>query len=398
MRTFLAIVCLFFLPSAAGAQGDADDREKQEQARQQAFRDGMVAIVDDLNRGSFRKLVDAIDTDEMLEAIYGLRLIDQRMKRDFTEQMKQPEQFEGFIASQYQEEAAEGIRARLLLVDSRGERGRAVVRFDMPYFQANYIEYDLKLRPGNDLQVLDWTDYGWGHRFTDRMGLAMIARQPNPNAARKLVDFPSVQEAQVFQLMEVLKATRDYKFDRYWQIVESMDEQLKRQRVVWKLGLDTTRQARKRRDQRRVLESIDGYFPEDVLFALPLLDYYFPDRQYQKAYDALVRVRDKLGVDDALTNARLSSALLVMDREDEALELAATATEQEPELELGWWSLFRAQVAAGEYAGAVTSLETLTGSFGHELEAETLAKDPELRGFAASEAFRDWQQGRGGAD
>lgn len=398
MKKALAMTVLVLAAQLGAAQDDVDAREQEEQARQQAFRDGMAAIVDDLNRGSFKRLVAAIDTDEMLEAIYGLRLIDQRMKRDFSERMEDPLQFEGFIASQYRAEAEEGIRARLLMVESRGERGRAVVRFDMPYFQANYIEYDLKLRGRNDMQVLDWTDYGWGHVFTDRMGLAMISQQPNPNAARKLVDYPAVQEAEVFQVMEVLKATRDYKFDRYWQIVDAMQEQLKRQRVVWKLGLDATREARKRRDQRRVLEGIDRYYPEDVLFSLSLLDYYFPDRQYEKAYEALVRVRDELGVDDALTNARLSSALLVMDRTDEALELADKAIVQEPELELGWWSLFRAQVMKGDFDAAVGSLETLVGRFGHKLDAETLAKDPDLRGFAASEAFRTWQEGRAGTD
>lgn len=398
MRQALAVWVLLLAAQFVVAQDDVDAREKEEQARQQAFRDGMTIIVDDLNRGSFKRLVGALDKDELLETIYGLRLIDQRMKRDFSERMDDPYQFEGFIASQYQAEAEEGIRARLLLVESRGDRGRAVVRFDMPFFQANYIEYDLTLKAKNRIQVLDWTDYGWGHRFTDRMGLAMIVRQPNPNAARKLVDYPTVKETELFQVTEVLKAARDYKFDRYWQIVDAMQEQLKRQRVVWKLGLDASKEARKRRDQRRVLEGIDRYYPEDVLFSLSLLDYYFPDRQYEKAYDALVRVRDELGVDDALTHARLSSAVLVMERTDEAVELAEKATAQEPELELGWWSLFRAQVMKGDFDAAVGPLETLVGRFGHNLDAETLSKDPTLRAFASSDAFRGWQESRAGAN
>lgn len=392
MLRALTLPLLLILSGLAAAE-EIDPREQEELDRQQAFRDGMAAIVEDLNRGSFERLVSAIDADAILEAIFGLRLIDQRLKRDFSERMEQEGQFEQFVRSQYQAEAEEGIRARLLLVESRGDRGRAVVRFDMPYFQANYIEYELSLGAFKKIEVLDWTDYGWGHRFTDRMGLAMIAQQPNVNAVRKLMDTSSAPQADVFQVMEVLKATRDYKFDRYWQIIDSMDEKLRRQRVIWKLGLDAAREARKRRDQRRILESIDKYYPEDLLFALPLLDYYFPDRQYEKAREALVRVRDKLGIDDALTNARLSSAELVMNNIDPAVELAAKAVAQEPELELGWWSLFRAQVAAGDHPAAVEALAVLSDTFGHELDAETLAKDPMLRGFISSEAFRDWQKG-----
>lgn len=396
-RVLLASL-LVLAGTTAHAQESLDEREREEQQRQQAFRDGMDAIVDDLNRGSFERLVTAIDADEMLEAIYGLRLIDTRMKRDFTEQMQQPGQFENFIRSQYAPEAEKGIDAHLLLVESRGDRGRAVVRFDMPYFQANYIEYDLKLKAWNNIQVLDWTDYGWGHRFIDRMGVAMIARQPNENAARKLVDYANVQQSEVFQMMEVLKATRDYKFDRYWQIIDTLDADMRRQRVIWKLGLDAAREARKRRDQRRVLEEIDRYYPEDVLFALPLLDYYFPDRQYEKARAALVRVRDKLRVDDALTNARLSSADLVLGNTADALALAQKATTQEPELELGWWSLFRAEVASADHAAAAETLGHLADTFGYELDAETLAKDPALRQFVASDAFRALHQARAGAE
>lgn len=393
----LVVITLFLFLSAVAAAQEIDPREQEELDRQQAFRDGMAAIVEDLNRGSFDRLVSAIDADAMLEAIFGLKLVDQRLKRDFLEQMEQEGQFEQFIRSQYQAEAEEGIRARLLLVESRGDRGRAVVRFDMPYFQASYIDYDLRLGGGNKIEVLDWTDYGWGHLFTDRVGLAMIAQQPNVNNVRKLMDNPSAPQADVFQVMEVLKATRDYKFDRYWQIIESMNEKNRRQRVIWKLGLDAAREARKRRDQRRILESIAEFYPDDLLFALPLLDYYFPDRQYEKARDALVRVRDKLGVDDALTKARLSSAELVTNNIELAVELAAEAVTQEPELELGWWSLFRAQVAAGDHPAAVEALAVLSGTFGHELDAETLSKDPMLRSFVSSEAFRDWQKGSDGA-
>ena len=389
----ILLLAVLALAPVAYAQ-EPDERELEEQERQQAFRDEMTAIVDDLNRGSFARLVTAIDADEMLEAIYGLRLIDTRMKRDFSEQMELPGQFENFIRSQYQAETEAGIKAHLLLVESRGERGRGVVRFDMPYFQANYIEYDLRLAATDKVQVLDWTDYGWGHRFTDRIGLQMIATQPNESAARKLLDFPSAQQADIFQMMEVLKAARDYKFERYWEIVETLDEDMRRQRVIWKLGLDAARDARKRRDQRRVLEAIDKYYPQDVLFALSLLDYYFPDRKYEQARAALVRVQDKLGVDDALTKARLSSADLVMGNTAAALSLAKEATEQEPALELGWWSLFRAQVASADNAAAAETLSRLADTFGHDLDAETLAKDPALRAFVASEEFRAWQQGR----
>lgn len=386
-RLFLWVVLISPL---ALAQTDIEQLEQQEAARQQLFTDRMEAIVADLNKGSFSALVDAIDRDEMLERIFGLKLIDPRVKRDFAGQMEEGGRFEGLIASQYQAEAKDGIRARLLLVESRGRLGRAVVRFDMPFFQANYVDYELALDEDERFRVVDWTDYWWGHQFTDHMGISLIQAQPNANAARKLVDFRSISESEVFQVIEVLKATRVGDLDRYFEIYETLGPRLASQRVVLKLGLDSARKARKRRDQRRILEAIDEHQPEDPLFALALLDYYFPSRQYQQAWDALVRVRDALDVDDGLTNARLSAARLVMGDVDEANRLADAAIDKEPGLELAWWSALRARVAAKEFEAAAEALTRLAGDFGHDLGPDTLGKDAAMREFLGSDAYRAW--------
>ncbi|HNP35914.1 MAG TPA: hypothetical protein PKK10_08675 [Woeseiaceae bacterium] len=386
--TALALIALLVAPAFADTA--PDDREAEELRLQQLFMDDMADVVADLNKGSFDRLVRAIDADALLEKIFGLRLIDQRMKRDFRDRVKEPEQFAAFIQSQYAAEAEDGIKAHLLVVESRGDRGRAVVRFDMPRFQANYIEYDLRLSKGDQLEVLDWTDYLWGHRFSEHIGLSMVQAQPSESAARKLVNYPNVQQAEVFQLIEVLKATRDRNLARYFQIVDTMNVNLKRQRVIWKLGLDAARIARKRRDQRKVLVAIADYYPKDVLFALPLLDYYFPDRQYQNAYDALVRVRDHLRVNDGVSNARLSSASLVLENIAEANRYAELAVRGEPELELGWWSLLRARIAAGDFSAAIPALDKLRSTFGHELGPEDLAKDPSMKEFVRSPEYLAW--------
>jgi hypothetical protein len=331
----------------------------------------------------------------MLERIFGIRLIDPRAKRDFRESMKEDERFAGFMQSQFAMEAAEGIKARLLIVESRGDRGRAVVRYDMPYFQVNYHDYDLRLDDKGRLVIVDWTDYYWGHRFSDRMGLTMIQRQPNKNAVRKLIDFPSVREQQVFQVIEVLKATRDRDFNRYFEVVDTLSADLKRQRVVVKVGIDGTRQARARRAQQRVLKMIDEYFPEDPLYSTALLDLYFPAREYQKAYDALIRLQDALDVEnDGVMQARLSSAALVLGRAEDAIAFAESSVAAEPDLELGWWAVLRSQVAARQYDQAVNALTRLEGDFGHSLGPDALGKDPAMQEFARSEQYRQWFEGR----
>ncbi len=387
---FLIPLVLVMSSPLANAQTELDEREAQEQIKQLAFRDGMIGIVGSLNAGSFKLFTKAIDRNNFIDRIFGLRLIDGGIKRDFREDMNEPGKWNDFVASLYAEEAEEGIRASLLIVESRGDRGRAVVRFDMSFFRANYHEYDLILDDKGRMRIVDWNDYFWGNKFTDRMGLTLVQAKPNQNAARKLVDFPNVRDSQVFQVMEILKATRDRNFDRYDQIVEAMDDRLKNQRVVVMLGLDAARVARKRRSQRKALEKVAELFPDDPLLTLALLDFYLPEKRYQDAYDSLARLQKHLRVDDALLNARLSSILLVMDRVDDAHELAMKSVTQEPNLELGWWSVFRARVTAEDYAAAIEGLEILEDNFGHSLGPDALAKDPMFQKFMLSPEYRVW--------
>jgi hypothetical protein len=391
----LTILILLMHVHVAIAQTDIDEREALEKIQQQAFRDGMSAIVGDLNAGSFALFIKALDKDDLLERIFGLRLIDGGIKRDLRKDMKDSSKWAAFVQSFYANEAEQGIRATLLLVESRGDRGRAVVRFDMSFFRANYHEYDLRLDSKGRMQIVDWNDYFWGHKFTDRMGLTLVQAKPNTNAARKLVNYSSVRQAEVFQIMEILKATRDRNFKRYDEIMESLDERLRSQRVIIKLGLDAARQARKRRAQREALVLVDKYFPNDPLYAQALLDYYLPEKRYQDAYDALVRLQDHLRIDDALVNARLSSILLVTEQVEDAHALAVKSVTQEPGLELGWWSVFRARVTAENFADAIEALEKLENDFGHSLGPDALTKDPMFRKFMLSAEYRAWFEGSG---
>ena len=79
---YLTILILLMHAHVAVAQTDIDEREALEQIQQQAFRDGMSAIVGNLNAGSFALFIKALDKDDLLERIFGLRLIDGKIKRD----------------------------------------------------------------------------------------------------------------------------------------------------------------------------------------------------------------------------------------------------------------------------------------------------------------------------
>ena len=86
----LPLVFLLSIAPAGLAQEDSREAERQaELERQEVFRAGFQEIVADLNKNSLERFAMAIDQDDMLERIIGLRLIDQKVQKSFREEFDQ---------------------------------------------------------------------------------------------------------------------------------------------------------------------------------------------------------------------------------------------------------------------------------------------------------------------
>lgn len=384
------LVFLAFVACASAAPGD-DVAAAAELERQAAFRAEFSEIVDDLNVGSFDKFIAATDKQDIVERIFGLRLIDQKVKKQFRDSLEY--NYDGMIKSAFSE-SKETVKARLLGFESRGDRGRAVVRFDLPDFQFGYHEYELRQDDKGHVVVVDWIDFLKGEQFTEGMGLALIMAAPGKPAVRKLLDFQNIRDRDVFQLTELLKAARDRQLDRYYEILGGLDERLQRQRVVVLTSVQLTKTVRNRRQMRTALSEMAKYYPEEPLYSLMLLDYFFPTRRYEAAFEALSRLDQRLGVEDAAMRARQSAAALVMGNAEDAGAYADDALVLENDLELAWWSALRARAALEYFDEAVLALTALETRFGHTLGPEALQRDPGFSRLLASEAYRKWVAGR----
>lgn len=365
--------------------------EELEAQRQAIFRDRMEDIVADFNRLDYGSLLTAIDQDDMLERIYGLRLIDQQVKKSFSDRLETT--WPDMIRSGFPETEA-GLEAQLIGVESRGQLGRAVVRFDLPDFQFDYHEYDLRLDDSGRMFVVDWIDYLDGTKFSDAIGEALVMGMPSQPAMRKLLDFRNVSDVELFQFGELLKAARDGRLSRYLEILGQMDERFQRQRIVVETTVRIARQARKRREMLAGLETMARFYPNEPRYALALLDHYFPSRKYQQAMDSLLGLYRKLGFDDAAMEARLSAAALVMGNVGDAAAYADRALQLEPGLELAWWSALNARAAQEDYAGAVEALTSLEDEFGYDLGGDALGRNPAYRGLLASTEYESWAGAR----
>ena len=388
----IAAMLILLLPMSAAAQSQFTEEEINER-----FREAMEDVVKNINRRRYHRLARMIDADDMLERIYGLRLIDPRIKRAFGQEFESnlPDLLEAAVQSKiitFRDD--EAPRATLLKVESRNERGRGTVRVELPNFHATWHEYDLLMDADGNVEIVDWLDFYLSQPFTQSVGEDLIAIQPVKPAVSKLISYSGPRASDVFQVGEVLKAARDGDIDRFFEIYDNMNERLQRERVVLLYGVYAAKLSRKRAGIRRALTELDKVYADDPLFALMLLDLYGPTRQYQKLYDALQGFEARLGVDDAVVKARLGAASLALGQLPEARASVDRARELDDDIELVWWTSLQVHVAAGDFEAAVGELEVLSDRFGREIRTKDLSRAREYRALVASEPYKRWDAAR----
>jgi len=390
------IVSLLFATLCVVAHADeVEDPAEIEARKQEAFRAGVASIVDDLNYEFFDSFIGAIDQQDMLDRIYGLRLIDQRIKRQFEENLEGswPGLIMGGIVPG-RGVPEEGLRFTLLGVESRGDLGRAVVRADLDNFQFNYFEFDLRLDQRENVIIVDWIDFLDGQAFSQDVGLYLVLAQPSKSALRKLLDFSNVSERELFQFGELMKAARDGNLAKFNELRDSIQPRFQRQRIVVESGVRVAKNVRRRREMVAALGIMAEHFPEEPLYSLMLLDHYFPQKKFEEGIAALQRLRNRLNVEDAAMEARMSAALLASANPAEAVAYADLALGREPGLELGWLSALNARNAVGDFVGTVEALTQLEGEFDYDLGPETLEKSRVFGQLIASEEFAAWLETR----
>lgn len=377
----------------------ADEDPAQVEARkQQAFRAGFAVLVDDLNRQYYGSFVDSIDREDMLDRIYGLRLVDQRVKRQFETNLESSfgpmvESGAGIARAGIVPvfRAPEGgARYTILGMESRGDLGRAVVRIDLDDYQFNYQVFDLRLDSRLRVVVVDWTDYLAGISFSESIGRYLVMATPSKPALRKMLEITNVTDRDLYLFGELLKAARDGNLDKFSEVRDSMQPRFHRERVVVESGVHAAKARKNRRAMVAAVADMAEHYPEEPLYSLMLLDYLFPQRKYEEGIGALDRLAAELGFPDAAMDARMSAAHLAAGNAAEAVIHADAATEREPGLELGWLSALNARNAAGDFAGAVRALTELESRFGYDLGPENLKKSRNFSGLLASPEYQAW--------
>jgi hypothetical protein len=350
-------------------------------------------ILEGVDQKSFEMFKRALDQTDLTNRIYSHQQITDGVREIFRGQFWQIIE-SGFL--QGLPPVGSAVKAELVQFEFQDGRGQACVRFNLPRYEYTFQVFELRHDSRGRIKIVDWFDSSNGQSFSAHIGEELITVMPTKASTRELLTVNDPTELQLFQVTEILKATRDGQPPRFFEIYDEFDEQLRREPLIAK---HATLMAYLLKDMDRFARTLDIFvevYSEDPNLALMTSDFYVVMEDYESSYVQLQRYYQYFNVKEGALPAKLSALALAIGKPDDAEEFAVAATVNEPELELGWWSLLRARAAARNFAGALEALTYLEDNFDHRLDEAKLRRD-KYRAFASlasSQEFKDWRAGR----
>ena len=361
------------------------------QSNDELARANFEAVIDDLNNNSFKSFQEAIDKQALLGRVIGAYMIEPEVRDQLSSLFEEWVQ-ELFIAA-FPPSQSE-ILGTVVAFEGYGDSARALVRFESSGYRFAYHMYELTVASNGRIGIVDWTDYYQGGLFSEDAAESFVRTLPSQQATQQLLENKNVDEGQLFQVSELLKAARDNSHPRFFSIYDAMEEPLKSERAVVRLNLQMTQTWNDRARQGRAIETVAAEFPNDPLFSQRLIGFFILTNQFERAITELETLQKGLGVVDGATESLKATAAMALGDTERAEAFAVNATQVEPDLELAWWSLLRVRTAAEDYAGATEAMTQLEDQFGHLLIPQKLQRDRFLRGLVTQQEYMDWRAAR----
>lgn len=380
------LLVLALMPQPAAAQ--SDDAEMREE---------FAAVIEGLNDNTFSAFQDAINEKALINRVIGTRVIEEDAKESFAaafagslEQM-----FTGsFPKPRTRAEAGGEIIGTVIAFQFQEGQGRAIVRYEGKGYRFTYHSYDLVKSRGGKLVIVDWFDYYNASWFSEDAGNALVRAMPGKEAVRSIMEMPNPSEGQVFQMGELLKAVRDQNAQRYFQIYDGMEEVLRREPHAVVLNFQYCRSLGDPARINLAVQELVAAFPGEAQHSLSLSEFYIGRGLFEEAIVELDRFEGALGMKDGVSEAFKATSAMALGDFERAQAFALSATQVEPELELSWWTLLRANTAAENYAGATEAMTELEDRFDYLLIPQKLRRDRFLKILIDQQEYKAWREQR----
>ena len=350
-------------------------------------------ILRGINDRSFESTQKAIDKTDMRNRVLSARQIEADAAQVFDGNFWQ------FVESEFTANLPPpGSKSGAKLVDFAFQdgKGKAAIRFTKPNFEFAFQVFDLRHDGRGRLKIIDWFDSASGQMVSAEIAEALMVLMPTKAATRKTLVTQNPTDLQLFQVTEIYKASRDRQPPRFFEIYDQFNEALKREPFIAKYAVLMAYLLKDSDRLAQVLEIFVDVYADEPRFALSISDFYVAIGSYEQSYELLKKFHQNFSVKEGALPAKLSALALAIGQPEDAETFAVEATQDEPSLELGWWSLLRARSSAEDFAGAIEALTQLEDNFGQRLDEAKLRRD-KFRGFGklvASEEFKNWRANR----
>ncbi len=360
------------------------------------MREQFDAVIDGLNNNTFTEFQRAVDESELVNRIFGTRVIDADAREQFAGSFSSSLQ-QMFISSfprpRTQAQAGGEIIGTTIAFQFQGGRGRAIVRYESKGYRFSYHSYELT-SSRNRLVIVDWFDYYNSTWFSEDAGNMLVRSMPSRDPVRSIMKTPNPSEGQEFQLGELLKAARDQNPGRFFQIYDGLEDVLRTEQHVIVLNYQFCSMLGDSDRLNQAVASLVAAFPGDSLYSLGLAGYYIRRNLFEEGITELERFESALGMKDGVSEAFKATSAMALGDFERAQAFALSATEVEPGLELSWWALLRTRTAAADYAGATEAMTQLEERFGELLIPQKLRRDRFLKVLIDQQEYKDWREQR----
>lgn len=378
--SLLAVFVMLCCVSSVQADEAEDARQEVEQ------------IVQAIEKRDHDAIQSVTDKTELSNRIYGVRAVSGESRQLFDSQFW--EFFDGFFWSGIPDQAV--VREfELVQFDFSNGAGEAVVRYQYPGYVYGFFTLEVRNNRGKT-RIVDMHRFNIQPSLSREMADFLATFLPTGQATRALLGNVELNDAEMFQVSELLKAYRDRSPERFYEIFDALDTRLKNVEQLARYHMLTAAYAN---DQERLETYFLPYLQlneDSGRFAHLMAMHYMERGDLLSAYDSLLDFKTRYSLREGGTSSQLSALALANGNIESAEDHASEAIELEPTLELAWWSLLRARVAGGDFLAALEPLTHLEDNFGHRLDEAKLRRDSyrAFTGLVASDEFKDWRADR----
>lgn len=377
------IVALMWLASAA-AWGAQDDEKAREQF------DRIVMGIEDKN---FELIKPAISQPDMTNRVFSEHVLPEQVRQAFRA---------GFwpaiesAAMQRMPNATAETKPEVARFTFKNGRGEALLRYRLPNHVYVYQIWSLRHTDRGRMRAMDWQAPNVAVSFVEHIGEELLTAMPIKSETRRMFGLQSADERQVFQATELLKAIRDNSASRFFEIYDDAELATRKHLIVAKAAIRMSLMMQDADRFMRALELFSSAHGNKPRYGFFLSDMFFRLQAYDRAYTALANYHRNNDLGEGGIPSRLSALALATGNTEDAEAYALEATQDEPDFELGWWSLLRARAKAEDHAGSLLVLETLEDDFDKRMDEAKLRRDRygAFIKLAESDEFQKWRATR----